>query len=95
MPDVAGWKALAQVAVSKPLQVLASNRRVAISSLQAALGTWRVGQTLPAMDHAADGGWVYNDRASLTQDLVTCMSVAAGPEISQGQAIVLAPTSGR
>jgi DEAD/DEAH box helicase domain-containing protein len=71
------------------LQVLASNRRVALSSLQAALETWRVGRTLPALDHAADGGWVYNDRASLTQDLVTCMSVAAGREISQGQAIVL------
>jgi DEAD/DEAH box helicase domain-containing protein len=89
MPDVEGWKALAQAAVSTPLQVLASNRRVALSSLQAALETWRVGRTLPALDHAADGGWVYNDRASLTQDLVTCMSVAAGREISQGQAIVL------
>jgi DEAD/DEAH box helicase domain-containing protein len=89
MPDVAGWEALAQAAVSTPLQVLASNRRVALSSLRAALETWRVGQTLSALDHAADGDWVYNDRASLTQDLVTCMSVAAGPEISQGQAIVL------
>jgi DEAD/DEAH box helicase domain-containing protein len=61
MPNVVGWKVLAQVAVYKPLQVLASQRRVTLTSLQAALETWRVGNALPALSHAADGDWVYND----------------------------------
>jgi DEAD/DEAH box helicase domain-containing protein len=90
MPDTAGWQALAQAAVSTPLQVLASNRRVALSSLHAAIETWRTGQPLPVLHHVADGDWVYNDRASLSQDLVTCMSVADAGGISQAQAIVLA-----
>ena len=54
------------------------------------LETWRVGDVLPALSHAADGSWVYNDRASLTQDLVTCMSMTDGPGVSQAQAVVLA-----
>ena len=49
MPDVAGLQALAQAAVSTPLQVLASNRRVALNSLQAALETWRTGEPLPRL----------------------------------------------
>jgi DEAD/DEAH box helicase domain-containing protein len=58
--------------------------------LQAALETWRVGNTLPALSHAAEGDWVYNDKAGLTQDLVTCMPVAGGPGIGQVQAVILA-----
>jgi DEAD/DEAH box helicase domain-containing protein len=90
VPHLSGWKALAQAAIHIPLQALAAKRVVASTSLQTALDSWRQGQAMPPLRHTVGGGWVYNDKASLTQDVVTCMAVGDGPGANPAQPVVLA-----
>jgi len=71
-PHAPGWGQLAGSAVFFPLHVLATQakRFVMSADLQAALESWRTGQGFADIPPVENGEWVYNQRASLTQDIV-------------------------
>ena len=74
-PVADGWKTLANFAGFWPLQLLYAKRKVLLSDLQPALTSWRKGDAMTALGHVEEGDWVYNDKASLNQDVVTYISV--------------------
>ena len=74
-PYAAGWIKLASFALFWPLQMLSSKRTVALTDLQAALGKWRAGGGMSSLTHLEDADWVYNDKACLSQDMVTYVAV--------------------
>lgn len=88
-PHAAGWAQLATFANYYFLNALASSRTVTPSDLRAALNSWRAGSGMPALQHVDHGEWVYNDRASLTQDLVTYIEVSDALSNRQSQVIAL------
>jgi len=70
-PHPPGWAQLVTFAAFYPLQMLAAKRTIATEALQSALHLWRPGDRIPSLQHTDGGEWVYNDRASLNQDVVT------------------------
>jgi DEAD/DEAH box helicase domain-containing protein len=88
-PHASGWKTLAQATAYKPLQMLAEERTVTFSALQAALQSWRIGHVMPTLSHTAGGDWVYNAKASLTQDVITYVPVTRGEGNHQAQMVIL------
>jgi DEAD/DEAH box helicase domain-containing protein len=64
-------------------------RTVTFPALQSALEGWRIGHAMPTLPHTMGGDWVYNDKASLTQDVVTDMPVARGSGNHQSGMIIL------
>ena len=89
-PHAPGWAQLATFAVYFPLQMLAAQRTIGMHELRAALHSWRTGAAMPALQHAEGSAWVYNDRASLNQDVVTYITVADALSNRQSQVIILA-----
>ncbi|MEO1995586.1 MAG: Zn-binding domain-containing protein, partial [Planctomycetaceae bacterium] len=90
VPHAPGWAQLATFASYFPLQVLAAQRTVNAQELRAALSTWRPGAALPKVAAQENGDWVYNDRASLNQDLVSYITVGDAVSNRQNQVITLA-----
>lgn len=70
-PSDVGWKLIADYIVFHPLLLLADQRKVKHSALQPAFEAWRQGSAMPSIPNDENGEWVYNDRASLTQDFIT------------------------
>jgi DEAD/DEAH box helicase domain-containing protein len=70
-PNAIGWKLIADYIVFHPLLLLADQRKVKHSALQPAFEQWRQGSAMPSIPNDENGEWVYNDRASLTQDIIT------------------------
>jgi DEAD/DEAH box helicase domain-containing protein len=89
-PHAPGWAQLATFATYFPLQMLAAQRTVNANELRAALGAWRPGNALPKVAHRDNGDWVYNDRASLNQDLISYITVGDAVSNRQSQGITLA-----
>jgi len=75
IPHVPGWTQLATSANAYYLQQLASKRTVGGSELKTALTAWHQTGQLPALQNMDGGEWVYNERASLTTDLVNYIKV--------------------
>jgi DEAD/DEAH box helicase domain-containing protein len=69
-PSDASWKMMVEFAVFRPLQLLMEKRKTAHDDLQAGVNRWRTGGGMGNIPHKADGEWIYNDRASLTQDVL-------------------------
>jgi len=74
-PIFAGWKTLADFAGFWPLQLIYTKRKVLMADLQPALSGWRKGDAMSPLGHVEEGDWVYNDKASLNQDIVAYISV--------------------
>ncbi|MDZ7697750.1 MAG: helicase-related protein [Deltaproteobacteria bacterium] len=74
-PDLDGWRMLAHFLAFWPLQLLYEKRKVLFSKFDSAIRDWQRGLGMPVLDHEEQGDWIYNNRASLTQDLVACVSV--------------------
>ena len=89
-PHAPGWAQLAMFASYFPLQMLAAQRTVNAQELRAALSTWRPGAALPQVVVQENGEWVYNDNASLNQDLVSYITVGDAVSNRQNQVITLA-----
>ena len=70
-----GWEILANFAGFWPLQLLYTKRKVLMADLQPALRGWRKGDAMAALGHVDEGDWIYNDKASLNQDIVAYISV--------------------
>ena len=70
-PSEIGWKLVADYIVFHPLLLLAEKRKVKHSDLQPAFEQWRKGSAMSSIPNDAKGEWVYNDRASRTQDFIT------------------------
>lgn len=90
VPHAPGWTQMATFAAYYPLQLLAAQRTVNPSDLRAAIETWKPGAAFPAIAHNDNGDWVYNDRSSLNQDLVSYITVADALSNRQSQVINLA-----
>ena len=88
-PHAAGWAQLANFVCFWPLQMLAAQRTVLEGNLVPALERWRTGEGLGALEHDDNGDWVYNDRAGLTGDLVTYITVADALSNRQAQTFCL------
>ena len=73
-PSDIGWKLIADYIVFHPLLLLAEKRKVKHSMLQPAFEQWRKGSAMASIPNDANGEWVYNDRASLTQDFIAYIS---------------------
>jgi DEAD/DEAH box helicase domain-containing protein len=89
-PHAPGWTQLAAFVMYYPLQLLTARRTVNGHALRTALHTWRTGQVLLTLPHSDGDEWVYNDRATLTQDVVACITVSDALSNRQSQVIVLA-----
>ena len=89
-PHAPGWAQLATFAIYFPLQMLAAKRTVDANELKAGLGRWRTGDALPNFAHRENGDWVYNDKASLNQDLISYIMVGDAVSNRQSQSIALA-----
>ena len=89
-PHAAGWAQLAAFSAFYPLQILSDNRTVPAHDLRSALDVWRSGGPFASISHAEGAEWVYNDRASLNQDLVTCMAVGDALSNRRDRTIILA-----
>lgn len=89
-PHAPGWTQLAAFVVYYPLQLLTARRTVNGQALRTALHTWRTGHVLLTLPHSDGDEWVYNDRATLTQDVVACITVSDALSNRQNQVIVLA-----
>ncbi len=89
-PHAAGWTQLATFMAYWPLQLLAAQRSVELSELCSALARWRSGNGLGTVAAADGRDWVYNDKASLNQDVVAYIAVADTLSNRQNKAIVLA-----
>jgi len=74
-PNADGWQILANFVGAWPLQLLYAKRKVLMADLEPALNVWREGAAMTRLAHVEEGDWVYNDRASLNQDLVAYISV--------------------
>ena len=74
-PVASGWRVLADFVGFWPLQLLYTKRKVLLTDLQPALVGWRQGGAMATLDHIDEGDWVYNDRASLNQDIIAYISV--------------------
>ena len=90
LPHVPGWAQLSSYLLYFPLQILSTQRTVDAQELRAALGSWRTGVALPAIANQESGEWVYNDKASLNQDLVSYITVGDAVNNRLGQVITLA-----
>lgn len=88
-PHAPGWAQLASFAAFWPLQILAGQRVAQRDPLSTALNAWRAGGSLPPVAEAEDGEWVYNDKATLTQDFVSFISLGDALSNRQGQTIML------
>ena len=89
-PHSAGWAQLATFANYYFLNAMASSRTVTAHDLRSALNTWRAGTAMAKVEHIDAGEWVYNDRASLNQDVVTYIKVSDALSNRQSQVILLA-----
>jgi DEAD/DEAH box helicase domain-containing protein len=89
-PHAPGWTQLASFAAFWPLQMLAAQRTVVEIDLRTAMATWRAGSAMPAVAHVDGAEWVYNDKAAMNQDMVTCIAVDDALSNRQGQVIALA-----
>lgn len=89
-PHEPGWAQLASFMAFFPLQVLSEQRTVGAVPLKTALDAWRSGSAMPAVESQEDGDWVYNDRASLNQDVITCITLDDVLSNRQAQIIALA-----
>ena len=58
--------------------------------LEAALAVWRGGRGLAPLSHQEEGEWIYNDRTSLTQDILSYATVADVVSNRRHKTIVLA-----
>ena len=74
-PVEESWKKLANFIASKPLSVLIDKRKVMRSELNIALKDWQNGAAMAMLKHTDSGEWIYNDRASLNQDIITYISL--------------------
>jgi DEAD/DEAH box helicase domain-containing protein len=73
-PSEAGWELMTDFAIFRPLQLLMEKRRVSHADLQEAMNNWRTGSGMKPIDNNANGDWIYNDHASLTQDFISYIS---------------------
>lgn len=89
-PYAPGWAQLATFSIYFPLKILAAQRTANANELRAALGIWRPGNALPKVSHRENGDWVYNDRASLNQDLISYITVGDAVSNRQSHGITLA-----
>ncbi len=90
VPHAAGWTQLSSFAAFFTLQSLASKRMESGHALRAALDVWRTGAAMPAVTADDDGDWVHNDRASLTQDVISYMKISDAVSNRLSQGIVVA-----
>jgi len=74
-PNSGGWKNLAHFASAWPLTLIYSKRKVLRTDLQSSLTSWGKGNGMPGIGHTDAGDLVYNDKASLNQDVVSYISV--------------------
>lgn len=88
-PHAPGWAQLATHAAYFPLQLLAAQRTVDAQVLRAALDSWSTGSGLPALPTVDSGQWVYNDKATLSQDVITYITLGDAISNRQNQAIIL------
>jgi DEAD/DEAH box helicase domain-containing protein len=89
-PHAPGWTQLASYAAFYPLQLLAAQRTIETDALQSALNLWRSGDSMPNLQHTDGGEWVYNDRASLNQDVVAYIKTDAVLSNQRHHVMVLA-----
>jgi len=89
-PHAAGWTQLATSANAYYLQQLASRRTVSPSDLHDALSDWQNTGAISQLQHAEGGTWVHNERASLSSDFVTYMTVADALTNRLSKAIMIA-----
>jgi DEAD/DEAH box helicase domain-containing protein len=89
-PDPSGWSQLATFLWFWPLQGLSERRTVPLDSLASALAAWRRGGGMASLGHQEDGEWIYNDKTSLNQDLVSYATVADVVSNRRNLTIVLA-----
>lgn len=71
-PSESGWCSLAKFSIFMPLQILARQRLVIENDLNEALQGWKSGGGMPNLPASEAGGWSYNDKASLSRDLISC-----------------------
>jgi DEAD/DEAH box helicase domain-containing protein len=95
VPHAPGWTQLATFAVYFPLQMLTTKRTVDGQTLRPALHSWRTRNALPPLQHTDGSAWVYNDKATLNQDVVTYITVPDALSNRQNQVIVLARPGAR
>ena len=88
-PHAPGWAQLAAQTAYFPLQLLAAQRTVDAQALRAALDAWSGGSSLLSLPTVENGQWVYNDKATLNQDVVACITLADAISNRQSQAIIL------
>jgi DEAD/DEAH box helicase domain-containing protein len=88
-PHAPGWAQLATYIAYFPLQLLATQRTVTDQELRTGLNLWRTGAAMPVISQQESGAWVYNDKATLNQDIVTYITVADAVTNRQSQVIVL------
>lgn len=89
-PHAPGWSQLAAFLWFWPLQVLSDKRTVALQQLESALADWRSGGGLAGLQHRDDGEWIYNDKTSLNQDLLSYATVSDVVSNRRHQTVVLA-----
>jgi DEAD/DEAH box helicase domain-containing protein len=70
--------------------MLAAQRTIGVHELRAALQGWRTGMAMPTLPHTDGGEWVYNDKATLNQDVITYITVGDAVSNRQSQVITLA-----
>ena len=89
-PYTNGWRMMVNFSAFWPLQMISSDRKVNPLELKNELGSWQKGHGMVPLKHSEDGSWVYNDKASLTQDVVTYINMEDVYNNRQSQIKVLA-----
>ena len=74
-PSSEGWSQLALALAYFPLGYLREKNRVELTELKPSLDLWCRGSGMKSLNPSSEGQWIYNDRASLNQDVITYISV--------------------
>ncbi len=89
-PHDRGWQSIAHFAAVWPLNMVGQDRSTGSPELIAALEGWRAGGGMAAINHSSGGDWIYNEKAGLTQDVITCITKENLVVNNHAQVIVLA-----
>lgn len=89
-PFAPGWGQLASLISYFPLRKLVEHRSVNSNDLESAIKQWSIGNPMNSITSCDEGEWVYNDKASLNQDLLTYTTVADAMDSQQNKVIVIA-----
>ena len=89
-PSRPGWTQLANYLIFRPLNVQAEENTASADVLRASFDKWRSGHGLTVTPATDGGDWIWNQQASLNDDVVTYITVDDALSNRLHKAIVLA-----